>query len=170
MIPPDEIPIPRDYHSDYEERPFISCTRCGECLEAVAEGYQIVKFWHNDETTCEYALCHCCHAGLLSEFSAESRQKLEEFHAEHVNPTRGPGRCAVCGCLKEEIQNGEFSRTACVRGNTLELEILICGVCSQSMQEMMSTQTRGVWERFLQENFPLAPVDSLPEPTLLLKL
>lgn len=169
-MPSDDSHIPREYHSEYEDRPFQACTRCGESLADVADGYQIVKYWHNGETTYEYAICHACHEGLLREISNESRERLEKFHAEHFNARRGRERCAVCGCLDDEIPQQEFSRTAFVVGENLQTEILVCGQCTQRMQELMSEHTRGVWERFLAENFPTAPSGELPEPTILVKI
>lgn len=134
----------------------------------VPDGYQIVKYWHNGETTCEFAICHLCHAGLLAEFSQESRRRLEEFHTEHFSAKRGSERCAICGCLEDEITETEFSRTAFIKGTRLDLEILVCGGCTRQMQELMSEETRRVWDRFLEENFPVAPADVLLEPSLLL--
>src|SRR5688572_17890380 len=54
--------IPAEFHSEYEGRPFQSCTRCGEMLSEIAEGYQIFKLFRRGEAIYEYALCHPCHA------------------------------------------------------------------------------------------------------------
>src|SRR5688572_28977540 len=89
--------IPPEFHSEYEDRPFQSCTRCGEMLSAIAEGYQIFKLYRRGEPIYEYALCSPCHAGVVREFSAESRVRLEEFHRQRVSLNLGRWKCAVCG-------------------------------------------------------------------------
>jgi uncharacterized protein with PIN domain len=160
--------MPSDvFDSEYEDRPFIACTRCGEELVSADRGYQVVKYWHHGEVTYEYALCHGCHQGLLNEFSKESRDKLEKHHQEHFDLTLGLGGCATCGQSGLEMDHQEYSVTALYAGAVRQQEILVCGACSREMQGLMSDKTRGVWEKFLGENFPTAPADVAPEPTVL---
>ena len=84
---PEKIPF--ELYSEYEDRPFHTCTRCGETLMDYDEGYQIAKIFKNGEAIFEYALCFSCHSEMISEFSSESRQALEDFYRENMNPNVG---------------------------------------------------------------------------------
>jgi len=154
-MPIRESAIPPELQSDYEGRPFRCCTRCGESLADVPEGYQLFKLFRHGEAIYEYALCHPCHAGLLADFSQESRQRFAEFHAQRVTLNLGTGRCAVCGNGREEDE--EHSLTGACQGTALRHALMICGPCRREMQSLLSKQTRGVWERFVEENLAGAP-------------
>jgi len=154
-MPIRESDLPRELHSEYEERPFQSCTRCGESLADVPEGYQLFKLFRRGETIYEYALCHPCHAGLLADFSAESRQRLAEFHAQRVTLNLGLRRCAVCG--NDRTEDEEFSLTAACAGAGLRHALMVCGPCRREMQSLLSKPTREVWDRFVSENLAGAP-------------
>ena len=153
--------IPSEFHSEYEGRPFQSCTRCGEMLMEIAEGYQIFKLFRRGEPIYEYALCHSCHAGLVREFSVESRHRLEEYHRQRVSLNLGRRTCAVCGDSRGDVAGAEFSITGACHGRRLVHEMMICGGCRLEMQSLLSQQTRDVWDRFVDENLPGVPADSL---------
>ena len=42
--------IPEELHSEYEERPFRNCTRCGETLLDYEDGYNVAKIFKSSET------------------------------------------------------------------------------------------------------------------------
>ncbi|HEY1050928.1 MAG TPA: hypothetical protein VGE39_14260, partial [Prosthecobacter sp.] len=42
--------------------------------------------------------------------------------------------------------------------------VMICGKCGDGVQSIISKKTRDTWRRFVDENFPGPPTDSLPEP------
>ena len=157
---PDSVTdIPRELHSEYEERPFQTCTRCGELLCEIAEGYQLFKLYRRGEAIYEYALCHPCHAGLLREFSHESRQRLAEFHAQRMTLNLGRMRCAVCG--HDRAEDEEFSLTAACQGTGLVHALMVCGPCRRGMHDLLSKHTREVWERFVNDNLAGAPEGTL---------
>ena len=149
--------IPREFHSEYEERPFQSCTRCGEMLEEIADGYQLFKLYRRGEAIYEYALCHPCHTGVVKQFSDESKERLAEFHEHRVTLNLGRWKCAVCGNARGEDGEEEFSLTAACRARRLIHELMICGVCRREMQSLLSRETREVWDRFVDDNFPGVP-------------
>jgi hypothetical protein len=151
--------IPSEFHSEYEGRPFRTCTRCGEMLEEIAGGYQIFKLYRNGEAIYEYALCHPCHAGVLAEFSAESRRRLAEFHRERVSLNLGRWTCAVCGNGRGEDR--EFSISGACEGRRLIHELMVCGRCRVGMEALLSRETRDVWNRFVDENFPGIPANAI---------
>ena len=164
---PDHSPdLPREVHSDYEDRPFLTCTRCGELLEGMEDGYQIFKLYRRGEAIYEYALCHPCHAGVVREFSAESRQRLESFHRQRVSLHLGRHKCAVCGNARGEDGEPEFSLTGACQGRRLVHELMVCGACRHEMQSILSAHTREVWDRFVNENLPGVPAGSIPPADL----
>lgn len=156
-MPDSPTDIPRELHSEYEERPFQSCTRCGEMLEEIADGCQIFKLYRRGEAIYEYALCHPCHAGVVKEFSAESKQRLAEFHDQRVTLNLGRWKCAVCGNTRGEDGEEEFSLTAACKGRRLIHELMVCGGCRREMQSLLSRHTREVWDHFVNDNFPGVP-------------
>jgi hypothetical protein len=159
--------IPEIYHSEYEGRPFQACTRCGESLAALRQGYQIVKCWHNNDVIYEYVLCTPCHDGLVASFSEESRERLAEYHADRLQSGLAATACATCICPAEDITDGEYSLTGLFLGPKLQQEVLVCGDCTRTMQGLMSDHTRRVWDAFVEENFPSPPADVIvPEPIL----
>ncbi len=157
-IPTD---IPREFHSEYEDRPFQSCTRCGEMLAEIAEGYQLFKLYRRGEAIYEYALCHPCHAGVLQEFSTESTERLAEFHHQRVTLNLGRFQCAVCGNARGEDGEEEYSLTAAGKARRLIHQLMVCGHCRREMQTLLSAHTRTVWDRFVSDHFPGPPADSV---------
>jgi len=157
-------PIPRDLHSEYEERPFRHCTRCGETLEDDKGGFQISKAYKQGECVMEYALCDHCRVSMMEEFSQESKKRLAEFQDENVDLHRGLNQCSVCG--KERDPNGteDFVITGICEGVNLLHSIMVCGTCGEGVQELISVQTRDTWRRFVDENFPGPPGEGqIPE-------
>lgn len=148
-------PIPPELHSEYEERPFQTCTRCGELLAEIAEGYQLFKLFRGGEPIYEYALCHPCHAGLIADFSTESRERLAEFHRQRVSLNLGRQCCAVCG--NDRADDPEYSLTAACQGTGMVHALMVCGPCRREMQGLLSKHTRDVWDRFVNDNLTGAP-------------
>lgn len=160
-MPDSPTDIPREFHSEYEERPFQSCTRCGEMLAGIPGGYQIFKLYRQNEAIYEYALCDPCYGGVLQEFSAESTERLHEFHRQRVSLNLGRWTCAVCGNARGEDGEVEFSLSGACLGRRLIHELMICGGCRREMQALLSRHTREVWDRFVEENFPGVPAGTI---------
>lgn len=159
------FPIPAALHSEYEDRPFRHCTRCGESLADVPGGHQVFKRRQAGETTYEYALCHPCHDGLVRRFSVESRSRLEVFYREHVRLDAGLRACAVCGCGRDA--SADWSLTGLCEGEWLRHAMAVCGGCLEVMQGLISVETRRVWEEFVNDNLPGIPADRLSPSDLL---
>lgn len=161
---PEEIPpsIPRDLHSEYEERPFRHCTRCGETLADDQGGFQISKAFKRGECVMEYALCDHCRVSMMEEFSQESKKRLADYQHGHVNLHRGLHHCSVCGVdrLTEEGA-ADYVITGLCEGSRLLHSIMVCGQCGDGIQELISAQTRDTWRRFVDENFPGPPGEGL---------
>src|SRR5204862_4650592 len=93
---PDKKAIPREFHSEYEDRPFRACSQCGEPLAAFRH-YQINKAWRNGECVFEYVFCEVCRDRMLEEFSEESKANLLRHQEQHLRDVHGTGECAFCG-------------------------------------------------------------------------
>lgn len=158
-MPQDDTPppIPKDLHSEYEERAFAHCTRCGESLQDDAGGFQISKAYKRGECVMEYALCDHCRIAMMEEFSQESKQRLSQFQDDHVQLDRGLDCCAVCGASRADGTMEDFVITGLCEGAGLLHSIMVCGTCGEGIQEVISVKTRDTWRRFVDENFPGPP-------------
>lgn len=163
--PSSRVVIPDVLHSFYEERPFVSCTRCGESLKDFAEGFRISKSFKGDEVILESAMCMPCMAAMMDETSDESKQRLEEFHEKHYRDVSGFDECALCENTLDQVKDDEFNLVGVCQGNDMLDSALICFDCQEAMNEIISEETRRTWERFRQENFPGVPSDFEPMPT-----
>jgi hypothetical protein len=150
-------PIPRDLHSEYEERAFLHCTRCGETLQDDGADFQISKAYRRGECVMEYALCNHCRSAMMEEFSQESKQRLAQFQDKQMGLDRGLHHCAVCNASRDEEGTDDFVITGVCCGGSLMHGIMICGRCGDGIQDLISTATRDTWRRFVDENFPSPP-------------
>jgi len=162
--PPRE-PIPQILHSFYEERPFVSCTRCGESLADFQEGYRISKNFKQSEVLIEYALCMPCLTAMLDEASEESKRRLAEFQNENYREISGFDECALCPRSLDQVLDDEYSLVGICHGHDMVDSAAICFDCMERMAEIMSEETRRTWDRFRDENFPGVPSDFEPFPT-----
>lgn len=165
MHSPQPDPIPEELYSDYEDRPFHTCTRCGETLADFPEGYQVAKVIKRGETVFEYAICAHCHNGMIDEFSEETKQALERFYSDNMTTGLGLHTCGVCGIDREDQTVDEFTIAAMCRALDMMDALMLCSDCTDRTNELISQKTRDVWRRFVDENFPGVPANSMPSPT-----
>ncbi|MDF1860861.1 MAG: hypothetical protein P1U87_11655 [Verrucomicrobiales bacterium] len=162
---PQREPIPSVLHSFYEDRPFVSCTRCGESLEHFEEGYRISKNFKGEEVIVEYALCMPCLNAMLDEASEESKQRLAEFQNERYRDVSGFNDCALCDKQFDEVKDEEYGLVGVCHGDDMVDSAMICFGCMEDMSEIMSEETRRTWDKFREENFPGVPSDFEPFPS-----
>jgi len=161
------VPIPRLLFSEYEDRPFKICTRCGESLAHFEEGYRISKVFKADEAIFEYALCVPCLQKMAEESSAESRDAMFEFQFSRLREVEGYDECAYCERPEAPSVVGspqEYGVAAICMGEQMAEVNRICSPCMDEMSELVSEETRSGWDRFIQENFPGVPADFEPLP------
>ncbi len=149
--------IPREFHSEYEDRAFQNCSRCGEALN-VFDNYQINKAFRNGECVFEYAFCAPCRDAMMDEFSEESKKNLMEHQQTHLRETHGIGECAFCGQSQAETPMKDFVITALCRSDRMLDSLMICESCQMSAHELLSEKTRDVRRRFFEE-LPGVPPD-----------
>ena len=157
-------PIPAVLFSFYEDRPFLSCTRCGESLQDFPNGYKISKNFKPGEVIIEYALCMPCMEGMMNEASEESKRVLNEFQEERFRHVSGFQECALCEKTQNTARGEEFGLTGICQGNDMIDSAMVCIECMEDMAEIISDETRGKWNRFREENFPGVPGDFEPMP------
>lgn len=162
---PQREPIPSVLHSFYEDRPFVSCTRCGESLEHFEEGYRISKNFKGEEVIVEYALCMPCLNAMLDEASEESKQRLAEFQNERYRDVSGFNDCALCEKQMDEVKDEEYGLVGVCHGDEMVDSAMICFGCMEDMSEIMSEETRRTWDKFREENFPGVPSYFEPFPS-----
>lgn len=163
---PDLRPIPRELFSEYEERPFHCCTRCGESLADYPGGYRVSKLFQRGEVVFEYALCYDCMDRLMQESSEESIRRLSAFQTENLRPgVQGTSECGLCPTPRSALKNREFALVAICLGPRLMESHLVCQDCMDRMSDLISEQTRDEWNRFVDENFPGVPADFVPAPS-----
>ena len=157
-------PIPVELYSEYEERPFKVCTRCGETLADFEEGFQIAKVFRAGEAVFEYALCLPCHSAMQEEFSDETKEAMEKFFSENAKTHLGLMTCAICEVDREDLPQNEYALTGICGGSLMMQGVMFCSPCIEQTNELVSKKTRDVWRDFIDENFPGVPADALPDP------
>ena len=150
-------PIPREFHSEYEERPFRACSRCGEALEGF-DIYQINKSWRNGECVFEFVFCEVCRDRMIEEFSEESKKRLLEHEQETLKHTGNPTACGFCGISRENSPMRDYVLTAVCRSDRMLDCLMICETCHMRSHELLSEKTRDVRRRFI-EDLPGIPPD-----------
>lgn len=158
-------PIPRILYSFYEERPFRTCTRCGESLAEFEEGYRVSKNFKQDEVIIEYALCFPCLENMMNEASDESKAALARFQNDRLRDVSGFDECSLCERTMAEARGDEYALMAMCQGNDMFDSAMVCIDCMQEMAEIISDETRQSWNRFREENFPGVPADFEPMPS-----
>ena len=156
---PEGEPIPELLNSFYEERPFLTCTRCGESLADFEDGFRISKNFKKGEVLIEYALCMPCLMRMLEESSEESKR-----NEDHHRDVSGFDDCAFCEKTRSEARGEEFGIAGVCQGDRMLDSAMICIDCMEAMHAVLSKETTESWRRFREENFPGIPGDFEPFP------
>ena len=165
FIPFDAGPIPEDFWSDYGEAPFAECSVCGRSLAEAF--YQIQKVSNHRETILEMAVCIECSHSLAGECSAESFEAIHGYLKARLDLSRTREGCALC---HEPLTDSPTFSASCVcSGERLALPpFYVCSSCEEAMQELMSEQTRGTNDDFMNRTFPGVPAGLDLAPRLIL--
>jgi len=98
----------------------------------------------------------------MEEASVESRKKLTEFHMKHFRDISTLDECGLCeNTAADTDERGLVG--ICTDQNLLHSN-MICSDCMMKQAELVSKQTRDVWDKFKDENFPGVPTDWEPMP------
>lgn len=165
-------PIDPVFHSVYEAGPF---TKCVECKESFIEDdlllpYIIMKVFVHTEVIIELALCWDCRTHMQNELSRESEQSMTRFLADHFHSHESIESCAFCPRMRDTCRS--YSIYAFCIGDQMivsQYPIMICDLCEELMQELMSNQTRGWQDNFMDRHFsgPSLELDPKMYPILI---
>lgn len=80
----------------------------------------------------------------------------------------GTGECVFCGRLRSECHRYSISDSFMGLSATGSLgpfaPCMICETCNSEISELISTKTRDLWDRFVEENFDGPPGIDIDEP------
>jgi len=162
--------VPSHFISHETDQPFTHCCACHGKLREL--GAHIVnQSYVNGECVFELAMCLPCREAMNKALSEESRVAMFDFMHDHADleareqtlgsdsPTADYlAHCLTCGTPQEKAKS--FSVGAMFTGDTLlkgPFPMLICGSCEEKINDVISKETREVWDDFIAENFPAPP-------------
>lgn len=175
------VPIPEEFWSFADGRPFRACVVCGEGLWADGGRFYVVeKVYNGGEVVFEYAVCFSCQRRLEAELSQQSVKLIAHYFDEHVDwaQIRGIGelsssgegaalsglsRCLITG--KRAFECKEYHILAvCFGENLLASPFLIGDEAVESIQKLVSRKTRERLDGFVEEflGLPSAVRNPLP--------
>jgi hypothetical protein len=158
--------IPKEFHSDLDQKPFCNCTFCGTNLLEGEKTYMVeksIKVNLNNgakNTAFEYAICMACQQRKMEAMSVESVQNIQNYMMENfvmeeweeqTNSNQDPfAKCLVTGTPVEELDEynivGQFVGNKMVEG---QFPILISPSIGEEIQELLSQQTKDEFDDFM---------------------
>ena len=147
---------------------FSHCLCCKFPLVEIAEPWLVNKEFLRDECVMEYAVCQPCRDRVTDRLSEESKEsvrgflekeidweaRMREFMLSH-DPAERFEACIACRTPREQMEGFGISALFDSGGSlvTGPLPLLICQPCISRMTESISEESRGIWKKFLAENF-----------------
>lgn len=178
--------LPKSFHSEETDRPFVVCSDCHEPLAACEDGYVIQKVVRRGETIMELALCVACHDQLQASYSQESRDRIWNYYLDHGDiggrlkkffplpvgdPDLWTNTCLTCGSartsLDEYVIAGHVLDGLLVYGET---PLMVCTTCLERIVELLSEQSRDTYDKWFDRVVPQAPevIDDKPRTRVFL--
>ena len=170
--------IPRALWSAYSGAPFETCVSCGIRVLEPPVPHAVEKVYRQGEVVFEYALCEHCALALLREFSRESLERIQAYMEREGPRTTDTARLlAALGWNEEDELPPPAVATSCERcgrGPEQGLEeytvmgflvgrrpatdvSLICGTCTEGLEDLLSQKTREAHDDFVTRHFPGVP-------------
>ncbi len=172
------VPIPHLFESVEKEGPFTECLQCGQNLLDSGRQYVIEKVFRGSEAIIELAMCLNCRDESGQCMSAESAEAMQAFFDARVSfpgridellvrrePDAEPGaiddwvdRCLFSGQPRSEMR--EYQVVALCSGREIIRDffpIMISGAAMKELAEVLSEQTKGWMDDFIETNFGMPP-------------
>ncbi len=172
------IEVPEEFWSFETGKPLAACRLCGKDLMMEGTNYLIEKAFRNDETIFEHAMCLDCYAKCHESMSDESKIRIRDYFAEHVDMkqrdldllerhgtdhSKWLGHCMVKGYPLAEC--GEYQ----IYGYCIDKDLVFSGApyalsgeVIEEILELLSPQTLGVMKDLSAKLFGIdAPKDLL---------
>ena len=168
------------FHSSETGKPFEDCISCGLSLKEDPNlPFLVAKSFRGDECIFEYAICEHCRANMAQEFSGESQRALSGFFTRRIKHDERSRllsschlvepwihQCAACDTPRRETKN--YSLGGILLGDAMVYDpypLCLCGKCEEEIQSLLSQQTLGIWDDFVETNFDCPPGQHLDLPT-----
>lgn len=150
------------------------CIDCGSSLLGSGTSYLIQKAFQGSEPVVEYAQCFSCYENLTASYSKQSMSSLWNFFLDSYDMEKRKAKllaessdrldpwieeCITCGTSKSEAES--FAIVGQCDGPHLlfyYLPYLICGNCQMRMQDLLSSKSRDIWDRWYEDNIGTPPV------------
>lgn len=162
--------------SEETGRPFHGCVRCRLPLLEIDRPWLVNKDYFRGECVLEYAVCQKCRGEVSAEIPEVTKAAVRQFLETEIDwPARlaehlGEGgealrfsRCVSCLRPREDLDGFALSGLFDAEGHAVlgPLPLLLCRECYGRMTSLLCERSRGVWRRFLDENFegPFDPDD-----------
>ena len=164
--------IPNIFYDTVNEEPIQKCIMCEIDLMESQIPYMIEKRFKRKEAIFEYAICINCAEQMRNQMSRESLQAVEkymrenselleqleqdDFDAEHHE--NWMNTCAVTGNDISDLE--EYQIFGLFQGKEMILNHfphMIGGDSLESMQELLSAETKDELDRFRKEHFNIPP-------------
>ena len=116
---------------------------------------------------------------MAQEFSDESQQALTGFFTQRIEHEKRSQlfsschlidpwiqKCAACDTPRRETTT--HSLGGILLGEAMVYDpypVCLCGTCEEEIQSLLSHQTLGIWDDFVQTNFDCPPGQQLDLPT-----
>ena len=154
------------------------CIMCNQNLHEPAQDYLIEKSLRvypelkKTEVIFEYAMCFACAEAMRNELSTESKQRIEAYFAERVNPEqrlnmlhpkRAPFKNWISNCLIRQTpikKSTEYSVYAHAYGKKMVYDFFpyaISGEVMEEVNELLSAKSRQVLDDFIGNHFSGPP-------------
>ncbi len=171
--------IPELFYSDLGKKPFKYCIYCEKELLVSQELYLIEKALRFNpdldikNTIFEYAICMECAFKLRQQMSLKSRERIERFMMHESNIIENSnklnqekdyalsswiGQCAVSGKSMNETKEFQiFGQCAGDKMLYANMPYMVSGEVIEQMTELLSDETRGEMEGFMDNFFGIPP-------------
>lgn len=147
------------FHSAYSKAPFKSCLICDKKFVqgAVRRQYIIMKTFVHNETIVELAVCERCRQAMSKQTSTESRKRITAFFEKHLRLCGSYDKCGICS--RNRLECRSYTLYAYCVGQemvTHSYPFMLCDRCEEEAQELMSAQTRG-WQDDFMDKYSCGP-------------
>ncbi len=165
--------IPELFRSFLSNKPIENCIMCEKYLLEPGTNYFIEKAFKDDFVEVEYAICMDCAENMKGSMSVQSLANIENYfltrmqfmqenmyalQEQEVDPELFLTKCAIKGTPREELN--EYQIAGFFNGSNLNMvtfPFLISGEAAEEINELLSKETKGEIDGFIDDFIGLPP-------------
>ena len=165
--------IPKLFNSYISEKPIENCVICEKYLLEEGTDYFIEKVFKDDFVEIEYAICMDCTENMKGAMSQQSMLNIENYFRSNMsmmhrwtidwedddfNPEAFLSHCAIRKTPREELK--EYQIAGFFNGpylNPMAPPFLISGAVAEEVNELLSKETKGEIDGFVDDLTGLPP-------------